>query len=144
MSGAALLSDGRLVGVVVQDHLPAQYRSRSLAATPATAILQAEGFAEAVAVLGVDTHLSSLGVPSRGRLEPAPLAPGTIERPRLLDQVVAALSVDGAPVVALVGPGGFGKTLLASQVCHAPAVTPRYPGVVLRLTLGQAPNLACL
>jgi hypothetical protein len=144
MSGAALLSHGRLIGVVVQDHLPAQYGGRSLAAVATTAIVQAEGFAEVAARLGIDTRLSSLGILSQECLESPPLPPGTVNRPMLRDQVVAALLAEGAPLVALVGPGGFGKTVLALQACHAPAVRQRYPGGVKRLTLGQAPDLVNL
>ena len=55
------------------------------------------------------------------RLVP-PLEPRLIDRPDNRESLVAILveasAADPAEAVAVCGPGGFGKTTLATQVCH--------------------------
>jgi WD40 repeat protein len=46
-----------------------------------------------------------------------------------------------ANVVVLRGPGGFGKTTLASEVCHDEGILDAFDDGVLWVTLGQRPNL---
>jgi WD40 repeat protein len=64
-----------------------------------------------------------------------------VERPELGDPLVAALTAPGPAEVGLTtglaGAGGFGKTRLATWVCHRPEIDRRYPGGLLWVTLGQ-------
>ncbi|PPK64663.1 WD40 repeat domain-containing protein [Actinokineospora auranticolor] len=83
--------------------------------------------AQTVAVTTSNSHRRPVWmVPEPGR------AP--VDRPGVADRL-AALVRSGAPVVGVVGAGGFGKTTLAAQVCHR--VRDRFPGGVLWLTLGE-------
>jgi hypothetical protein len=65
-----------------------------------------------------------------------------VDRPKLLDVVVEALTKGAAPVVALAGPPGFGKTTLALQACRAGSVAAHWPGGALCLVLGDEPDLS--
>ena len=114
ISGAGLLAGQRLVGVVIADHAPQQYQGRRLEVVPVTAIIRAPGFSDAAASLGMSLHLARVGTSSQGRL-PASLPKGVVDRPRLLQMVAEALTAGDAPVAALAGPPGFGKTILALQ-----------------------------
>jgi len=62
------------------------------------------------------------------------LEPGLIDRADdlgvLVSLVLQAASSGGVAVVALCGPGGFGKTTLATQACHATAIRDRFPEVL--------------
>ena len=66
--------------------------------------------------------------------------PGMIERPTVVSAVLARLTARDATVVGigtgLYGPGGFGKTTLARQVCTKPAVRRHYRHA-LWVTLGE-------
>ncbi|MGF6789737.1 DUF4062 domain-containing protein [Paraburkholderia tuberum] len=46
-----------------------------------------------------------------------------------------------AITAAIQGAGGFGKTTLASAVCHDPEIIAAFPGGVLWTELGQAPDI---
>jgi hypothetical protein len=71
----------------------------------------------------------------------APPLDRMVLRPDLGDRLVAALVAPGATEVGLTtglhGAGGFGKTWLATWVCHRPEVDRRYPGGLLWVTVGQ-------
>jgi hypothetical protein len=144
ISGAGVLVGNQLVGIIVADHLPQQHLGRRLEVVPVTAILRAPGFREVAESLGVVVLLGRVGAQSRGRLEPASLPPGTVARPALNQAIAEALAADGAPIVALVGPPGFGKTTLALQTCHELSVANRYRGGALWLELGDKPHLAVI
>jgi len=81
--------------------------------------------------------------PVEGRRRPwmAPPVDRVVDRPELTGWLVAALTGPGAAEVGLTtglaGAGGFGKTWLASCVCHRPEVERRYPGGLLWVTVGQ-------
>jgi WD40 repeat protein len=81
--------------------------------------------------------------PAEGRRRPwmAPPVDRMVDRPELTGWLVAALTGPGAAEVGLTtglaGAGGFGKTWLASSVCHRPEVDRRYPGGLLWVTVGQ-------
>jgi WD40 repeat protein len=71
----------------------------------------------------------------------APPLDRMVERPELGGRLVAALT---APLPAevglttgLAGAGGFGKTRMATWVCHRPEIEQRYPGGLLWATVGQ-------
>jgi hypothetical protein len=69
---------------------------------------------------------------------------GTAIRRTGLENSVVALLTKGASQgadVALVGPGGFGKTTLARQVCWNPAVRRRF-GHAVWVTVGPSPSPA--
>ena len=72
-----------------------------------------------------------------------------IDRPAvmnpLLDTLIGAEQASDGMVVALCGPGGFGKTALAAQACRRPEIRNRYPGGLLWITVGESargPELA--
>jgi WD40 repeat protein len=72
----------------------------------------------------------------------APPLDRMVERPELGDRLVAALT--GAVPAEMVGlttglegAGGFGKTRLATWVCHRSEIKQRYPGGLLWATVGQ-------
>jgi WD40 repeat protein len=71
----------------------------------------------------------------------APPLDRMVERPELGDRLVAALTAPFAAEVGLTtglaGAGGFGKTRLATWVCHRPEIDRRYPGGLLWATVGQ-------
>ncbi|MFC9916284.1 NB-ARC domain-containing protein, partial [Streptomyces sp. NPDC127197] len=64
-----------------------------------------------------------------------------IERPELAGRLMAALLTPEAAEVGMTtglrGAGGFGKTTLATWVCHRSELSGRYPGGLLWVTLGQ-------
>jgi hypothetical protein len=71
----------------------------------------------------------------------APPLDRIVERSGLGDPLIAALAAPGAAEVglttALQGAGGFGKTTLATWVCHRREVDRRFPGGLLWVTVGQ-------
>ena len=146
ISGAGLLVGNRLVGIVVADHAPEQHHGRRLEVVPIGAIVDAPGFRDVAQSLGVALRLDRVGAESRGRLEPASLPPGTVDRPGLRRQIADALAAGDPSIVAVVGPPGFGKSILALQACHDPVTVRRYPGGALWLSFGAdadpAVNLA--
>jgi WD40 repeat protein len=82
---------------------------------------------------------------SGGRLYTIPRLPtGYVARPQLADSIVEALV--GAPGgtaganTLIQGPGGFGKTTLAIEACHQPALVEAFPDGMLWTSLGQTPN----
>jgi WD40 repeat protein len=79
----------------------------------------------------------------------APPLDRMVERPELGDRLLAALTgplpVEVGLTTGLAGAGGFGKTRLATWVCHRPEIDWRYPGGLLWTTVGQevhGPDLA--
>jgi WD40 repeat protein len=71
----------------------------------------------------------------------APPLDRMVERPELGDRLVAALTAPFPSEVGLTtglaGAGGFGKTRLATWVCHRPEIKQRYAGGLLWATVGQ-------
>lgn len=61
--------------------------------------------------------------------EPA-LVHRSLEFESLISVVEEASAADGAAVVAVCGPGGFGKTTLASQVCDDPRMREHFPEIL--------------
>jgi len=78
-----------------------------------------------------------------GRRRPwmAPPVDRMVDRPELAGWLLPALTGPAPAEVGLTtglaGAGGFGKTRLASWVCHRPEVDRRYPGGLLWVTVGQ-------
>lgn len=72
------------------------------------------------------------------------LPDGFVSRQLELEQLAAYLvSASGDPrpgVVALHGPGGYGKTLLARALCHHPAIRQSFDAGILWITLGENPD----
>jgi hypothetical protein len=80
-------------------------------------------------------------VDSRRRPWMAPPLDWMVERPELGGQVWAALAAPTRAMVGLTtglhGAGGFGKTRLATWLCHQPEIKRRFPGGLLWVTVGQ-------
>jgi Trypsin-like peptidase domain len=143
MSGAAVIADGHLVGVITVD--PARYQDR-LVAAPASGLLADPGFSDRLAEHGVPTEAAPVGAGWYLRLPggqavslgPAyrPVSrrlrtdPSTLLRPehglvpflgreRVLDQVTGWCHgpATGRPVLLVTGGGGSGKTRLGREAC---------------------------
>jgi WD40 repeat protein len=56
---------------------------------------------------------------------------------QLLTALMAPLPSEVGLTTGLAGAGGFGKTRLATWVCHRPEIDQRYPGGLLWATVGQ-------
>ncbi|MEU6121851.1 NB-ARC domain-containing protein [Streptomyces sp. NPDC047123] len=74
------------------------------------------------------------GTPAPDRYLPIPVPePGLVHRSDEFEGLVSLLreasTDDSAATVALCGPGGFGKTTLATQVCHDPRVQNSFPEI---------------
>jgi hypothetical protein len=59
------------------------------------------------------------------------------ELPELVSALTAADSQLAALTIALVGAGGFGKTMLAAKACHIRAVRRSFRGGIIWVTLGR-------
>ncbi|WP_406356412.1 NB-ARC domain-containing protein [Streptomyces sp. NBC_00658] len=81
------------------------------------------------------------GLSNQERPWMAPPLDRMVERPELAGQLMAALLAPDAAEVGMTtglrGAGGFGKTTLATWVCHRPELPARYPGGLLWMSLGQ-------
>jgi WD40 repeat protein len=71
----------------------------------------------------------------------APPLDRMVLRPELGDRLVEALLAPDPTEIGVTtglhGAGGFGKTRLATWVCHRPEIDRRYPGGLLWVTVGQ-------
>jgi NB-ARC domain/WD domain, G-beta repeat/APAF-1 helical domain len=89
----------------------------------------------------VEAMSFSAGVDNRRRPWMAPPLDRMVERPDVGDRLVAALVAPGMTEVGLTtglhGVGGFGKTTLATWVCHHEEITRCYEGGLLWVTIGQ-------
>jgi WD40 repeat protein len=68
-----------------------------------------------------------------------PRDPGWVDRPELAI-ITAALRRGSAPVgltAGIVGAGGFGKTSLATEICHRREARRRFKGGIIWVTLGR-------
>ena len=142
MSGAGVIADNHLVGVITVD--PARYQDR-LVAVPTSRLLGDEGFRARLAAHGVRAEAVAVGTgwylqlpggqavslapayrPVSRRLRPAP---STLLRPEhglvpflgrqaVLDQITGwCQGPPGTPVLLVVGGGGSGKTRLGREAC---------------------------
>jgi tetratricopeptide (TPR) repeat protein len=142
MSGAGLIADNHLVGVITVD--PARYQGR-LVAVPVGRLLTDEGFRVRLADYGVRAEPTPIGagwylqLPGEQTVSLAPAygpvgrrirtAPSTLLRPEhglvpflgrqaLLDQITAwCQGPPGTPVLLVTGGGGSGKTRLGREAC---------------------------
>jgi tetratricopeptide (TPR) repeat protein len=141
MSGAAVIVDNYLVGVITVD--PARYADR-LVAVPAGRMLADEGFRARLAASGVRAEAAPVGAgwylrlpggqavslapayqPVSRRFRPPPsrllhpehgLVP-FLGRELLLDQIVGWPQGPDRPVLLVTGGGGSGKTRLGREAC---------------------------
>jgi tetratricopeptide (TPR) repeat protein len=142
MSGAGVIADNHLVGVITVD--PARYQDR-LVAVPASHLLGDRGFRDRLAAHGVPAEVApvvtgwhlrlaggqavSLGPayqPVSRRFRPDP---STLLRPEhglvpflgrqaVLDQITSwCQDLAGRPVLLMTGSGGSGKTRLGREAC---------------------------
>jgi Tetratricopeptide repeat/Anaphase-promoting complex subunit 5 len=140
MSGAAVIADNHLVGVITVD--PARYADR-LVAVPMSVLLADEGFRALLAACGVRAEAAPVGVGWYLRLtgdQAVSLAPAyrpvsrrlrtlpTLLRPEhglvpflgrqlLLDQITGWPQGPHRPVLLATGGGGSGKTRLGREAC---------------------------
>ncbi len=82
---------------------------------------------------------------SRPQVAPLMMAPKYsrtfVARPELTEQIIAELCSEAGQTVsmtALRGAGGFGKTMLAAEVCRNASVQERFPGGVLWVGLDES------
>ena len=142
MSGAGVIADGHLVGVITAD--PARYQDR-LVTVPVEPLLADEGFRACLAAYGVHAEVAPVGTawflrlpgeqtvslspayrPISSRIRPEP---STLLRPEhglvpflgrqaVLDQVVGwCQGAPGTPMLLVTGGGGSGKTRLGRETC---------------------------
>lgn len=64
-----------------------------------------------------------------------------VERTATLEKLCEKLLEGRDQAVVLYGDGGFGKTTLASSICHDDRIRVMFPDGILWLTLGQQPDL---
>jgi hypothetical protein len=142
MSGAGVIADGHLAGVITVD--PARYQDR-LAAVPVSRLLADPGFLGRLAVHGVRAEAAPVGaawylrMPGEQTVSLAPayrpvsrrfgLALPTLLRPEhglvpflgrqdLLDQIISwCQGPAGRPLLLVTGSGGSGKTRLGREAC---------------------------
>jgi hypothetical protein len=141
MSGAAVIADNYLVGVITAD--PARYQGR-LVAVPASGLLADEGFRARLAASGVRAEAAPvraggyLQLPGEQSVSLAPAyrpvsrrfrpALPTLLRPEhglvpflgrqvLLDQITGWPQGPDRPVLLVTGGGGSGKTRLGREAC---------------------------
>ena len=148
MSGAGVIADSHLVGVITVD--PARYADR-LVAVPVSRLLADPGFRERLAVHEVSAEAAPVGAglylqlpggqavsigaayqPVSRRFGPAP---STLLRPEhglvpflgrqlLLDQITGwCQGPTGRPLLLVTGSGGSGKTRLGREACVQMLVT---------------------
>jgi tetratricopeptide (TPR) repeat protein len=142
MSGAGVIADNHLVGVITVD--PARYQDR-LVAVPVSRLLADEGFRARLAAHGLPAEAAPVGAgwylrlpgeqtvsldpayrPVGRRFRPAP---STLLRPEhglvpflgrqaLLDQITGwCRGPAGRPLLLVTGSGGTGKTRLGREAC---------------------------
>jgi hypothetical protein len=141
MSGAGVIADGHLVGVITVD--PGRYAGR-LVAVPASRLLADESFRTRLAAYGVRAEAASLGagwylrLPGEQAVSLAPAyrpvsrrpppAPSTLLRPEhglvpflgrrlLLERIVDWCRDTDRPLLLVTGSGGSGKTRLGRETC---------------------------
>ena len=142
MSGAGLIADGHLVGVITVD--PARYQDR-LVAVPASQLLADEGFRTRLAAHGLPTEAAPVGAgwylrlpggqtvslapayrPISARFRPEEstlLSPehGLVPflgRQPVLDRITGwCQGPPGTPLLLVTGGGGSGKTRLGREAC---------------------------
>ena len=142
MSGAAVIADNHLVGVISVD--PARYKDR-LVAVPASRLLAAPGFRDRLAEHGVSAEAVPVGagwflrLPGAQTVSLAPAyrpvgrrfrpEPSTLLRPEhglvpflgrepVLDQITGwCQDLADRPVLLVTGGGGSGKTRLGREAC---------------------------
>lgn len=70
-----------------------------------------------------------------------PLSPSFVPRSQLAERLLSALTAEPAHAVglttALRGAGGFGKTTMATWLCHQSEIRDRFPDGVLWVDLGE-------
>jgi len=141
-----LASSGLLVRTVAS---PAELETELVTALSR---LHAEHTAAATAARASGAGIGAAGVAApglgtAGGGPPAPPAPHRrwVDRPELSEPLLAALRRAERGLLALCGPGGFGKTTLAAWLCAHPDVRARFGERVWWVTLGQectGPELA--
>ena len=142
MSGAGVIADNHLVGVITVD--PARYQGR-LVAVPASGLLDCPGFRDRLAEHGVPAEVAPVGagwylrLPGGQMVSLAPAYrpvsrrfrpdPSTLLRPEhglvpflgreaVLDQITSwCQDLAGRPVLLVTGGGGSGKTRLGLEAC---------------------------
>lgn len=154
VSGAAVfqrdpaLGDS-LLGVVAEHHSTEGLSTLSVVPIDALYDLPQEHRAAWLAALGIaglQDLTSTPSGPRRSRARPPSVAMWTVPRVPLVQRAAEALLQQPSGMVALVGPPGFGKSIIARQVAQQVSDSqaegnPFFPGGVLWLDVGQARDL---
>src|SRR5262249_26918322 len=66
-----------------------------------------------------------------------PVPGGFIPRPKITEKLVTLLLAEKKTPLAIHGAGGFGKTVLATALCHEPEVIKAFPDGIVWVALGE-------
>jgi WD40 repeat protein len=147
MSGAAVFSGNNiLVGVITEHHLPEGESALTVVPITALDLLPEAEATKWWKLLGVN-HQALVRLPGTDAspFMPADLPAGFVPRPHEFVELKKSLlrgprNRPTAITSALLGAGGYGKTMLALALCHDQEIQDAFPDGILWVTLGVQPS----